>query len=90
MVALSKNRTGLTYGHLDWNNNLKELNGSKRVWIIISHMSSNKIKGRHQEAMLLEYLSKSGGRLLDKFSSRSVGEGGAYLFDLSKFPGQEL
>jgi len=70
----------------DWKNNLEELKGSKRVWVIVSHIMSNRINGKHPEELLLEYLSRSGGQLIDRSSSKGAC---VYLFDLSKFPGEK-
>ncbi|MBF0571248.1 MAG: glycosyltransferase family 39 protein [Candidatus Omnitrophica bacterium] len=65
-----------------WVNDLNKLHGSKRVWILFSHVWDSQINGMNEAEYFLHYLSTSGGQMLDSSSSHGAA---AYLFNLSHF-----
>ncbi len=69
---------------LKWEDDLKKLHGSKRVWLLFSHIWDDNIDGMNEKEHFFHYLSESGAKMLDQFSiGAGVLESGVYLFDLS-------
>jgi hypothetical protein len=69
---------------INWEGEFNKLRGSKRVWLLFSHILKGKINGINEEKYFIHHLLKSGGKILYQFSIGSgVHKAGVYLFDLS-------